>query len=295
MIDSLPLLATSDFNPVSEFTDFVNDPYLNLPLGLDINKGVIYLWLSAAVAILVPLLIIRKGLKSKPGRSQTFIEMVYDIAYTQIAKAGLPEEGMRIWFPYVATCFVFIWSMNVVGFIPLPFSGESVEVAGIQLPKLQIYAATANLSVALTLTLVTFVATHVEGVRYNGVSGYLKSWIPSGLPAVRPLRTGSIGAAILFILIAVVEVLSQFVRLVSLSFRLFFNMLAGHLVIAVFLGVGALMAASLGNAAFAVHVIGLPMGIALYLLEATLIAALQAYIFAALSAIYIGGAIHPEH
>ena len=202
---------------------------------------------------------------------------------------------MRIWFPYVATCFVFIWSMNVVGFIPLPFSGESVEVAGIQLPKLQIYAATANLSVALTLTLVTFVATHVEGVRYNGVSGYLKSWIPSGLPAVRPLRTGSIGAAILFILIAVVEVLSQFVRLVSLSFRLFFNMLAGHLVIAVFLGVGALMAASLGNAAFAVHVIGLPMGIALYLLEATLIAALQAYIFAALSAIYIGGAIHPEH
>ena len=292
---SLPLLATSDFNPVSEFTDFVNDPYLNLPLGLDINKGVIYLWLSAAVAILVPLLIIRKGLKSKHGRSQTFIEMVYDIAYTQIAKAGLPDEGMRIWFPYVATCFVFIWSMNVVGFIPLPFSGESVEVAGIQLPKLQIYAATANLSVALTLTLVTFVATHVEGVRYNGVSGYLKSWIPSGLPSVRPLRTGSIGAAILFVLIAVVEVLSQFVRLVSLSFRLFFKMLAGHLVIAVFLGVGALMAASLGNAAFAVHVIGLPMGIALYLLEATLIAALQAYIFAALSAIYIGGAIHPEH
>jgi F-type H+-transporting ATPase subunit a len=292
---ALSLLAASDFNPVSEFTDFVNDPYLNLPLGLDINKGVVYLWLSAAVAILVPLLIIRKGLRAKPSRSQTFIELVYDTAYTQIAKAGLPDEGMRIWFPYIATCFVFIWSMNVVGFIPLPFSGESVEIAGIQLPKLQIYAATANLSVALTLTLVTFVATHVEGIRYNGVTGYFKSWIPSGLPRVRPLRTGSIGAAILFGLIAVVEVLSQFVRLVSLSFRLFFNMLAGHLVIAVFLGVGALMAASLGNAAFAVHIIGLPMGIALYLLEATLIAALQAYIFAALSAIYIGGAIHPDH
>ena len=292
---SLPLLAASDFNPVSEFTDFVNHPYLNLPLGLDINKGVVYLWLSAAVAILVPLLIIRKGLSAKPSRSQTFIELVYDTAYTQIARAGLPDEGMRIWFPYVATCFVFIWSMNVVGFIPLPFSGESVEIAGLQLPKLQIYAATANLSVALTLTLVTFVATHVEGIRYNGVPGYFKSWIPSGLPPVRPLRGGSFGAAILFGLIAVVEVLSQFVRLVSLSFRLFFNMLAGHLVIAVFLGVGALMASSLGNAAFAVHIIGLPMGIALYLLEATLIAALQAYIFAALSAIYIGGAIHPDH
>jgi F-type H+-transporting ATPase subunit a len=291
----LPLLASSSFDPVAEFTNFVHEPYVNLPLGLDINKGVVYLWLSAAVAILVPLLIIRRGLKPKPSRSQTFLEVVYDTAYTQIAKAGLPEEGMRLWFPYVATCFVFIWAMNVVGFIPLPFSGERVDILGLSLPKLQIYAATANLSVALTLTLVTFCATHIEGIRYNGVVKYFKSWIPSGLPPVRPLRAGSAGAIVLFGLICVVEVLSQLIRLVSLSFRLFFNMLAGHLVIAVFLGVGALMAASLGNAAFAVHLIGWPMGIALYLLEATLIAALQAYIFAALSAIYIGGAIHPDH
>jgi F-type H+-transporting ATPase subunit a len=280
----LPLLeSSSGFDPVSEFTNFVNDPYVNLPLGLDINKGVVYLWLSGLLAVLVPLLIIRRGLRPKPSRSQEFIEMVYDTAYTQIARAGLPDEGMRIWFPYVATCFVFIWCMNLIGFIPLPFSGESVDVGGVTLPKLQIYAASANLSVALTLTLVTFFATHIEGIRYNGVVGYFKSWIPSGTP--KPILP----------LLIVVEVLSQLVRLVSLSFRLFFNMLAGHLVIAVFLGVGALMAASLGNAAFAVHIIGWPMGIALYLLEATLIAALQAYIFAALSALYIGGAIHPEH
>jgi F-type H+-transporting ATPase subunit a len=280
----LPLLDSSTgFDPVSEFTNFVNDPYVNLPLGLDINKGVVYLWLSGLLAVLVPLLIIRKGLKPKPSRGQEFLEMVYDTAYTQIARAGLPDEGMRIWFPYVATCFVFIWSMNLLGFVPLPFSGETVDIAGVTLPKLQIYAASANLSVALTLTLVTFFATHIEGIRYNGVVGYFKSWIPSGTP--KPILP----------LLIVVEVLSQLVRLVSLSFRLFFNMLAGHLVIAVFLGVGALMAASLGNAAFAVHIIGWPMGIALYLLEATLIAALQAYIFAALSALYIGGAIHPEH
>ena len=281
---TLPLLSSSTgFDPVSEFTNFVNDPYVNLPFGLDINKGVLYLWMSGLLAVLVPLLIIRRGLKPKPSRSQEFIEMVYDTAYTQIARAGLPDEGMRIWFPYVATCFVFIWSMNVLGFIPLPFSGESVDIAGVTLPKLQIYAASANLSVALTLTLVTFFATHIEGIRYNGVVGYFKSWIPTGTP--KPILP----------LLIVVEVLSQLVRLVSLSFRLFFNMLAGHLVIAVFLGVGALMAASLGNAAFAVHLIGWPMGVALYLLEATLIAALQAYIFAALSALYIGGAIHPEH
>jgi F-type H+-transporting ATPase subunit a len=276
-------LLESQFDPVGEFTDFINQPYVNLPFGLDINKGVVYLWISAAVAILVPLLIVRRGLKARPDRKQSFIELVYDTAYTQIAKAGLPEEGMRIWFPYVATCFVFIWAMNVVGFIPLPFSGERVDIGGVDVPKLQIYAASANLSVALTLTLITFVATHVEGIRYNGVIGYFKSWVPSGTP--KPM---------LFLLVPV-EVISQLVRLVSLSFRLFFNMLAGHLVIAVFLGVGALMALSLGNGAFAVHIIGFPMGVALYTLEATLIAALQAYIFAALSAIYIGGAIHPDH
>ena len=277
------LLAATQFDPVSEFTNFINEPYVKLPFGLDINRGVLYLWLSGLVAILVPLWIVRRGLKPKPDRRQTFLELVYDIAYTQIAKGGLPEEGMRIWFPYVAAVFIFIWSMNLIGFIPLPFSGERVDLFGLSVPKLQIYAASANLSVALTLTLITFVATHVEGIRYNGVIGYFKSWVPSGTPkAMLPL-------------LIPVEVISQLVRLVSLSFRLFFNMLAGHLVIAVFLSIGALLAASLGTTAFAVHIIGLPMGIALYLLEATLIAALQAYIFAALSAIYIGGAIHPDH
>ena len=84
--------------------------------------------------------------------------------------------------------------MNVVGFIPLPFSGERVDILGVDVPKLQIYAASANLSVALTLTLVTFVATHFEGIRYNGVVPYFKSWIPAGLPPVRPWRLGSVGA-----------------------------------------------------------------------------------------------------
>ena len=73
----LPFLESStNFDPVAEFTDFINHPYLELPLGLDINKGVVYLRLSAAVAVLVPLLIIRRGLRAKPSRSQTFIELV---------------------------------------------------------------------------------------------------------------------------------------------------------------------------------------------------------------------------
>jgi F-type H+-transporting ATPase subunit a len=282
----LPLLAATDFNPVSEFTDFINSPYVNLPLGLDINKAVVYIWMSGALAIGLTLLVVRRGLKVRPDRAQTAAEAIYDVAYTQIAKAGLPQEGMRLWFPYVASAFMFIWMMNLIGFIPLPFGSDKVDIAGLHLPKLQIYAATANLSVTLTLTLVTILASHIEGIRYNGPIKYFKSWMPSGMPPFG-LKT-----APLIILIAIIEVISQFVRIVSLSFRLFFNLLAGHLVIAVFLAMGALIG---GVAFYAIQPIGLFMGFALYTLEATLIAALQAFIFASLSAIYIGGAIHPDH
>jgi F-type H+-transporting ATPase subunit a len=280
------ILLKTDFNPVSEFTDFIDHPYVNLPLGLDINKAVIYLWMSAALAVILTLLVTRRGLQLRPSGPQTAGEVIYDVCQVQIAKAGLPSEGMRIWFPYVATAFVFIWMMNLIGFIPLPFGEEHVDLLGLDVPQLQIYAATANLSVTLTLTLITIVASHAEGIRYNGVVGYFKSWMPSGMPAFG-LKT-----APLIILIAVIEVISQFVRIVSLSFRLFFNLLAGHLVIAVFLSMGALIG---GTAFYFIHPIGFAMGVALYTLEATLIAGLQAFIFAALSAIYIGGAIHPDH
>ena len=280
------ILLKTDFNPVSEFTDFINHPYVNLPLGLDINKAVVYMWMAAALAIILTLLVTRRGLQVRPSGPQTTAEVIYEVCEQQIARAGLPEEGMKIWFPYVATAFVFIWMMNLIGFIPLPFGEEHVDLFGLSVPQLQIYAATANLSVTLTLTLVTILASHAEGIRYNGVVGYFKSWMPSGMPAFG-LKT-----APLIILIAVIEVISQFVRIVSLSFRLFFNLLAGHLVIAVFLGMGALIG---GTAFYFIHPIGFAMGIALYTLEATLIAGLQAFIFASLSAIYIGGAIHPDH
>ena len=283
------MLLKVDFNPVSEFTDFVHNPYVDLPLGLDINKAVVYLWLTAAVAMGVTLLIVRRGLKLRPDGTQTAVEIVYDVCQTQIARGGLPEEGMRIWFPYVATLFVFIWSMNLIGFIPLPFGERHMDVFGLSVPEFQIYAASANLSVTLALTLVTFFATHIEGIRYNGPIKYFKSWMPSGLPSPRPLGLKTPAVVILLTLIAVIEVLSQFVRIVSLSFRLFFNMLAGHLVIAVFLGLASLLGT------YFILPVGIPMGVALYLLECTLIAGLQAFIFATLSGIYIGGAIHPDH
>jgi F-type H+-transporting ATPase subunit a len=287
---TLPLLAAaSQFDPVAEFTDFISNPYVDLPLGLDINKAVIYIWMAGALAILLPLIVIRRGLKPRPDSAQTTAEAVYDLAENQIARAGLPEESMRLWFPYVASLFFFIWMMNLLGFLPLPFGDHDVDLWGLHVPQFQIYAATANLSVTLALTLVTFFIQHIEGVRHNGPIGYLKSWMPSGLPAF------GIKTAPLIILIAVIEVISQLVRVVSLSFRLFFNLLAGHLVISVFLAIAVLLGG--GQLVFwpVQLLIGLPMGVAIFALEATLIAGLQAFIFATLSAIYIGGAIHPDH
>ncbi len=284
----LPLLKV-DFNPVAEFTDFVHHPYVSLPLGLDINKAVVYMWMAAILTVILTLVVVRRNLRLRPDGRQTAAEVVYDLCRDQIAKGGLPEEGMRIWFPYVASLFVFIWMMNLIGFIPLPFGDRHFELFGASIPEFQIYAATANLSVTLALTLVTFFATHIEGIRYNGPVRYFKSWMPSGLPSPKPYGLKTPAVLILLTLIAVIEVLSQFVRIVSLSFRLFFNMLAGHLVIAVFLALASLLGT------YFVLPIGIPMGVALYLLEATLIAGLQAFIFATLSAIYIGGAIHPDH
>ena len=118
---------------------------------------------------------------------------------------------------------VFIWVVNFIGFIPLPLSDETFEIAGVELPTLAIFAATSTISVTLALALMTFVFTHVEGIRHNGVVGYFKSWIPDVPKAILPL-------------IIPLEILGQFMRLISLSVRLYANMLAGHMLILTFIG-----------------------------------------------------------
>jgi F-type H+-transporting ATPase subunit a len=165
--------------------------------------------------------------------------------------------------------------VNIIGFIPLPLSDETVEIAGLDVPTLGIYAATSSISVTLALALITFVFTHVEGVRANGPVRYFKSWIPDVPKGMYPM-------------IVPLEILGQFMRLVSLSVRLYANMLAGHMLILTFLGLIFLTSVW-------VFPISIVMGTAFYLFEVVIVCGIQAYIFAALSAIYIGSAIEPEH
>ena len=164
----------------------------------------------------------------------------------------------------------------MVGFIPLPFSDEKFEIAGVEIPTFAIYAATSTLSVTLTLALMTFFFTHFEGIRWNGFNRYFKSWIPDVPRAMLPL-------------IIPLEVLGQFMRLISLSVRLYANMLAGHMLILTFIG----LIFVLENVAVAVFAV--PFATAFYLFEVIIVVSIQAFIFAALSAIYIGSAIEPEH
>jgi F-type H+-transporting ATPase subunit a len=207
-----------------------------------------------------------------PGRRQAVGEMIYEVAQTQVAEQGLPTKAIGRWFPYVATLMLFIWTVNMLGFIPLPLTGETWH----HIPVWGIYAATSSLSVTLALALLTFVFTHVEGVRWNGPVRYFKSWIPEVPKAILPL-------------IVPLEILGQFMRLISLSVRLFANMLAGHMLILTFIGLMFV----LENVVLAVLVV--PAATVFYLFEVVIVVSIQAFIFAALSAIYIGSAIEPEH
>ena len=208
----------------------------------------------------------------RPGRRQAIGEQIYEIAQTQVAEQGLPSKAIGLWFPYVATLMLFIWILNLISFLPLPLTGERWH----GVPTWGIYAATSSLSVTLALALLTFVFTHFEGIRWNGPVKYFKSWIPEVPKALLPL-------------IVPLEILGQFMRLISLSVRLFANMLAGHIVILSLLGlIYALNSqwVALGS---------VPMALGIFLLE-LFVGFVQAYIFTMLSALFIGqGLAHHGH
>ena len=262
-----PALARGEFDPSTEFEQHVWIPIHLGPLDLSITKAVAYLLLGSAVTILLGLFLMRGRTLN---RRQTIGETVYEIAQTQVAEQGLPTKAIGRWFPYVASLMLFIWVVNMLGFIPLPLTGETWH----GIPVWGIYAATSSLSVTLALALLTFVFTHFEGIRWNGPIRYFKSWIPEVPKALLPL-------------IIPLEILGQFMRLISLSVRLFANMLAGHMLILVMIGL--LFVVGWGG------IIGVPVAILFYLFEVIIVVTIQAFIFAALSAIYIGSAIEPEH
>jgi F-type H+-transporting ATPase subunit a len=267
-----------EFKPQEEFR---LDPWVPIhvgPLDLSINKAVLYL-IAACILTTITMVWIARRMQQKPNRVQTAVESIYSWTRDNIARANMDERMASKWFAFVAALFFFIWFSNLLGYLPLPTNThETIEVAGVQFPALALYAATANLSVPLVLAIVVWVSYNFEGIRAKGPVGYLKSLVPEGVPR----------ALVPFIF--VLECFSQFMRLVSLSVRLFANLLAGHLII---LFMSGALAVILGLAA--VGVLLLPFGIAIFVFEVGLVATLQAFIFATLTSIYLGEAAAAHH
>jgi F-type H+-transporting ATPase subunit a len=217
-----------------------------------------YMLLAFAIIAGVTLLATR-GNAVVPGRLQSAVETLYEfMANTVRQSAG--EEGMKF-FPLVFSLFAFILVCNLVGLIPYTFT------------------VTSQIIVTAALALLVIGTVIVYGFWKNGIS-FLRLFVPSGVP---PLMLP---------LLVVIELMSFLLRPLSLSVRLFANMLAGHIALGVFAGFVAML---LGAGIWVIIApFPLVMTIALMALE-VLVAFLQAYVFAILTCIYLNDALHPHH
>jgi len=271
------------FDPTAEFS--LSDPVILGDLGMfTINKGVIYLLIAllgcVAFAIYVNRTVVRR--LRQESRTQSAIEGVYEFAYDQIA-GTLPEGKLfNRYMPYTAAIFVFIWLLNMTSFVPLPLNTHHT-IGGIDwLYSFGVYAVTSNIFCTIALALLTFLAYHYEGVKAHGLGGYLKTW-----------TAGQSGPVLL--LDYPVEILTNVVlKPVSLTVRLFANMMSGHVLILLMMA----LAGIIGGAVFVsvlAQTAGVAVALAFYLFEMGLVASLQAFIFAVLSAIYISSAAEEHH
>jgi F-type H+-transporting ATPase subunit a len=270
--DKAGSVQSGAFSPTDEFK--LNTWFSAGPI--DFNKGVLYVLLAAALTIGVMLYMARR-LKERPGRLQVAIEMFYNLTRS-MSDDSMDQTMSRKYFPIIATLFIFILVSNLIGYIPLPVdSGETFNVFGAHIPSFQIYAADTNVAYPLMLGLVVFTAFTYEGIKKHGPFGYVKSLMPQVSGGIR-------------FLVYPIEILSYFLRLVSLTVRLWANLLAGHLLIAF---MGGELGVLTGNTVISWAL--LPIGVAIFLFEAVLIAGLQAFIFSILTAIYVGSAVSETH
>jgi F-type H+-transporting ATPase subunit a len=273
-----------DFKPQNEFK---LDPWVDIHIfGIDmsINKAVFMVCLASGLTFFTVWYVSRKmsdeATRDKPGKIQAAVEIFYDVAHNTVTQRNISDKKVAArWFPFLATMFLFIWFCNAVGFIPLPLNTEhTVEIFGVNFPTFALYAATANVAIPLTLALIVWIGVQVEGIKKKGPFGYVKGWVPSGTP--KPL----------LIIIFPVEALSKLLQLVSLTARLFANMLAGHMIILI---MGGGMVVLLGIPY--IFPLTATLAVFIYFLDVMLVTTLQAFIFSTLSAIYIGDAVSESH
>jgi len=231
----------------------------------------------AAVVTLGLLFYVARRLKQRPARMQAAVEMFYGLTSSMTNDSLHDQKMARKYFPLIATLFIFILVSNLIGYIPLPVNTiDKFTIFGAHIPSFQIYAADTNVAFPLILSLLVFGLFSWERFKYHHYNpiAAIKSLMPAGITGpIKPL-------------IFVIEILSYFLRLISLTVRLWANLLAGHMLIAF---MGGELGVLVGDPW--VQWLLLPIGIAIYAFEAVLIAGLQAFIFSILTAIYLGDAV----
>jgi F-type H+-transporting ATPase subunit a len=241
-----------------EYGDYLYFDFFELSLfGIDISitKAVLFLWLGAAITFLI-MFIGSRILKDRPGAYQVIVEEIYGFGRNSLG--GLMGEEGKKWFPYTLSLFIFILVLNLIGLVPNSFP------------------VTSSISFTLTLALLTFILVQYQGVKSNGLGPYVAAFVPPGLPA-KPVMVP---------FMFMIEWISEFSKPLTLAMRLYANILAGHLLIFIFLSF--ILYFGIGMA-----VVSVPMGLALYAFE-IFVAVLQAYIFAILTQIYIEIAMYRQ-
>lgn len=237
----------------------------------DLFPGFNKIALIAVLAVLISVFIFLKAGRQShtqaPKGVRNLAEMIVEFIENGVIMQTMGREGLP-WTPFLLTMFMFIYLCNVPGIIPF-----------LQMP------ATARMAVPMFLALLVWVVFNATGIKHQGVGGYFKSVLfPPGVPKA------------LYILVTPIEIISTFVvRPFSLAVRLFANMLAGHILLVTFALLSESLFQAKGNPGLIPAGI-LPFFMLVFLTSfEVLVAFLQAYIFAMLAAVYIGGAAHPEH
>ena len=227
-------------------------------IDLSITRHVMIMWIALIILVLIFRSVSKSYSKSKaPKGLANFMEVLVVFVRDEIAKITI-GKGYEKFLPYLLTVFFFILTCNFLGLIP----GSATP--------------TSNISVTVTLAVISFIVIQVGGLMKNGAWGYFKGLIPHGIPSW------------LLVIMVPVELLGLFTKPFALAIRLFANMTAGHIVIGALLGLIFILKT------YFVIPVSVSFALFIYLLE-ILVALIQAYIFTMLSSLFIGMAVHQEH
>ncbi|MEM6823470.1 MAG: F0F1 ATP synthase subunit A [Pseudomonadota bacterium] len=239
-----------EFHPMDQFV--VKPLFGDGDVGLFTITNVT-LWMALAVVAITALMVLgTRGRAIIPNRSQSIAELAYGFVYKMVEDVT-GKDGV-VYFPYIMTLFLFIIFANFLGLVPMAFT------------------TTSHIAVTAVLAMAVFLSVTIIGFVKNG-PGFLKLfWVDAAPLPLRPI-------------LAVIEVISYFVRPVSHSIRLAGNMMAGHAVVKVFAGFAAVAAISPLSVLAVTAVYGLEV----------LVSAIQAYVFTILTCVYLRDALHPHH